>query len=120
VLGKRTLSWIVGKENKLKHWSRLDTLLSHFSSEHSDSEVSISSYVESVDCLLQEVCKRVRESAKEQYGYLKSLDRRGLKWPTELLVEVVTQVFIVFNCLVSAKYESIFFVSNLQPEISFS
>ena len=108
VLSKRSLSWIVGKENKLEHWSQLDTLLIHFSSEHSDSDVSISSYVESVDCLLEEVYKRVRKSDKEQYGYLKSLNKGSLKWPTELLVEVVTQVFIVFNCLVSAKYESLF------------
>lgn len=66
MLSKRSLSWIVGKENKLEHWSQLDTLLIHFSSEHSDSDVSISSYVESVDCLLEEVYKRVRKSDKEQ------------------------------------------------------
>jgi hypothetical protein len=44
----------------------------------------------------------------EQFDYLRGLDRGGLNWPTELLVEVVTQVFYVFNCLISSKYESKF------------
>jgi hypothetical protein len=48
------------------------------------------------------------EIEDEQFDYLRGLDRGGLKWPTELLVEVVTQVFYVFNCLISSKYESKF------------
>jgi hypothetical protein len=49
----------------------------------------------------------------EQYMYLHDLDRGGLRWPTDLLVDVVTQVFLVFRCLISDKYETKFqIVSN--------
>ena len=33
----------------------------------------------------------------DNYQYLSAISRGGLKWPTDFLVEVVTQVFIVFR-----------------------
>jgi hypothetical protein len=55
--------------------------------------------------LVTEHAMEVNIDCNEQYSYLNDLDRGGLKWPTDLLVEVVMQVFFVFNCLVSEKYE---------------
>ena len=50
----------------------------------------------------------------EQYEYLHDLDRGGLKWPTDLLVEIIMQVFFIFNCLVSPKYQSVFLVLKIK------
>jgi len=37
----------------------------------------------------------------------------GLKWPTDILVEMVTQTYLVFQCLIYAEYERKFLaVSN--------
>jgi len=44
----------------------------------------------------------------DDYQYLSDISRGGLKWPTDFLVEVVTQVFIVFRIIVSKDYESKF------------
>ena len=59
------------------------------------------------------------DDGDEQYSYLRDLDRGGLKWPTDLLVEIVAQVFFVFNCLVSLKYESKFLalLSSQKPVV---
>jgi hypothetical protein len=46
--------------------------------------------------------------ASGEYTYLWDLDRGGLKWPTDFLVEVVTQVYLVFRCIVSPVYEAKF------------
>jgi hypothetical protein len=35
-------------------------------------------------------------------------DRGGLRWPTDFLLEVVTQVFIVFQALISKDFENKF------------
>ena len=47
------------------------------------------------------------------------MDRGGLRWPTEFLVEIFTQVFIVFQCVVSSKYESKFLVLTNHKSIAF-
>jgi len=44
----------------------------------------------------------------EACQYLLDIDREGLKWPTDLLVEVVTQMFLVFPSLLSKEYEQNF------------
>lgn len=46
--------------------------------------------------------------ATGEYTYLWDLDRGGLKWPTDWLVEIVTQVYLVFQCIVSPVYETKF------------
>ena len=45
---------------------------------------------------------------EDQTSYLVDLDRGGLKWPSGLLVEVVTQMFLAFRCVISTQYESKF------------
>jgi len=45
--------------------------------------------------------------------YLHALDRGGLKWPRQILVDIVTKVFCIFQRLLSSTYEKLFMnVSN--------
>ena len=46
--------------------------------------------------------------ASTAFSYLRDLDCGRLKWPTDLLVEIVTQVFLVFRCIVSENYKGKF------------
>lgn len=124
VLGKRTLSWILGTENKLEHWSQLDTLLSHFSSEHSDSDVSISSYIETVDCLLQEVCKRVRESDDYDSSTLERLvllkEQLALVFAAQRRYSPDTVAFAFhLMCISSTVYEMLREKMLILPSISY-
>ena len=48
------------------------------------------------------------DMATDKYSYLLDLDRGGLKWPTEFLLEVVIQVFCLFRVLVSEEFEPMF------------
>lgn len=48
--------------------------------------------------------------------YILDLDRGGLKWPTEFLMEVVTQVFCLFRVLVSEEFESVFLIQHNQRQ----
>ena len=60
-----------------------------------------------IDCRLELLTDRALECdfpRDESFNYLASIDRGGLTWPTELMVEIVAQTIIVFKCLVSAKY----------------
>jgi hypothetical protein len=51
--------------------------------------------------------------SKTNFAYLAEIDRGGLRWPTDFLLEVVTQVFVVFQALTSKDYENKFLtVSN--------
>ena len=49
--------------------------------------------------------------------YLMDLDRGGLKWPTDLLVEDVTQTFRVFQCILTEEYESQLLASGNQKSV---
>jgi hypothetical protein len=40
------------------------------------------------------------------FSYLFELDRGGLRWPTDFLLEIVTQVFLVFRVIVSKDFEA--------------
>lgn len=51
------------------------------------------------------------------FTYLSDLDRGGLRWPTDLLLEIVTQVFLVFRVIVSKEYEAHFLTSNKQKTV---
>jgi len=53
----------------------------------------------------------------DDYQYLSDISRGGLKWPTDFLVEVVTQVFIVFRIIVSKDYESRFLAVSYQKTV---
>lgn len=66
-----------------------------------------------VDC---DLCKSelitdqhlLMDTTDEQNSYLTSIDRGGLKWPTEFLVECVSQMLLVFKCVISEKFEALF------------
>jgi hypothetical protein len=47
-------------------------------------------------------------ATSDSYQYLSDVDRGGLKWPTDCLVEIITQVFLVFRVIVSKEYEASF------------
>jgi len=55
-----------------------------------------------------------QDFAGEDFEYLVSISRGGLKWPTDFLVEVITQVYVVFKTIVSdeAKFKNSF-MSNV-------
>ena len=63
-----------------------------------------------------EICKRELvcdktlqvDTATVEFSYLAELDRGGLRWPTDFLIEVITQVFLVFQVLISKDYEAKF------------
>ena len=45
---------------------------------------------------------------EEQTTYLADIDRGGLKWPSDLLVEAVTQMFLIFKCIIPEQFEAKF------------
>jgi hypothetical protein len=54
------------------------------------------------------------------FTYLSDLDRGGLRWarwPTDFLLEVVTQVFLVFRVIVSKDYEVQFLTCSNQKSV---
>jgi len=57
--------------------------------------------------------------AGEDFEYLVSISRGGLKWPTDFLVEVITQVYIVFKTIVAdeSKFRNLF-LSNISHQKS--
>jgi hypothetical protein len=51
--------------------------------------------------------------SKTDFAYLAEIDRGGLRWPTDFLLEAVTQVSVVFQALISKDFENKFLtVSN--------
>jgi len=52
--------------------------------------------------------KMTCENVPSQFAYLDSLDRGGLLWPSQTLVDIVTRVYCIFQCLVSAPHENKF------------
>jgi hypothetical protein len=100
--------------------------------EVSDSEskslVFIAGYVgyklvtNKVDCELCKgelvTCQQLQvDLPLDQTSYIADLDRGGLKWPTDLLVEAVTQMFLVFRCVISSTYEQQFLFANNQRSL---
>ena len=61
-------------------------------------------------CKLELVSDRTLQYdlATEHFDYLLSIDRGGLKWPTDLLVEIVTQGYLVFKAVMSKNFERLF------------
>jgi hypothetical protein len=61
-------------------------------------------------CQNELVCERSLQYdlGTDEYSYLFDIDRGGLKWPTDLLLEIVTQAFLVFRTVISKDYESKF------------
>src|SRR6218665_4184457 len=59
-------------------------------------------------CTDRELLCEFGENLDEKFLYIDILNRGGLKWPTQFLTDIVSDVFVVFNCLISKKYESEF------------
>lgn len=51
------------------------------------------------------------------FTYLAELDRGGLRWPTDFLLEVVTQVFLVFQAVISEDFEKHFLTVDNQRSL---
>src|SRR6218665_2315619 len=51
------------------------------------------------------------------FSYLETLDRGGLTWPMQELVDIVAKVFCIFQCLVSPAYEQQFLSAPNQKKI---
>ena len=67
-------------------------------------------------CRNELVCDRSLQMdfSTNAYAYLSELDRGGLKFPTDFLLEIVTQAFLTFRLVVSKDYESKFLNVNNQ------
>ena len=97
------------------------------SNGETQSLVFISGYVgfkvvRKLSCSLCEselVCDKTLQYdlSSTDFTYLSDIDRGGLKWPTDFLLEVVTQVFLVFRVIVSKDYESKFLMCNNQKSV---
>lgn len=42
---------------------------------------------------------------QEDMVYLKHLDRGGLKWPKEFLVDIISQMYVLFKVVISSEFE---------------
>ena len=51
------------------------------------------------------------------FTYLSDLDRGGLKWPTDFLLEIITQVYLGFRVVVSKDYETRFLTCSKQKSV---
>jgi len=58
-----------------------------------------------IDCRFELLTERALECdfpQDESFNYMANIDRGGLTWPTDLLVDIVAQTVIIFKCLVSS------------------
>ena len=53
----------------------------------------------------------------DNFNYMANIDRVGLTWPTDLLVNIVVQCIIVFKCLVSQTHVAQFNLAKNQRAI---
>ena len=79
--------------------------------------------------LIQETCKGCQnqfckedkltvETSNDSYMFIQALDRGGLTWPTDYAVDIVTQIFTVFQVLIgSKKNEKQFLTSGNQRRL---
>ena len=54
----------------------------------------------------------------ESFNYIADIDRGGLTWPTDLLLNIVVQSIIAFKCLVSQKHATHFNLAENQRAIT--
>ena len=55
--------------------------------------------------------------SSSDYSYLSEIDRGGLKWPKDFLLEIVTQAFVVFKIVVSKECETKFLTVGSQKNV---
>jgi hypothetical protein len=73
-----------------------------------------------IDCRQELLTERALECdfpCDASFDYISQIDRGGLTWPTELMVDMVVQTIIVFKCLVSAKCAKQFTAAQKQRSI---
>ena len=73
-----------------------------------------------VDCRLELFTEKALEwefPRDESFNYMANVDRGGLTWPTDLLVNIVVQCIVIFKCLVSDKHVKEFNVTKNQRAI---
>jgi len=73
-----------------------------------------------IDCRLELLTDRALECdfpRDDSFDYMAGIDRGGLTWPTDLLVDIVAQTIIVFKCLVSSNHTKNFTSAQKQRSI---
>lgn len=68
-------------------------------------------------CTDRELLCEFGENLDDKFLYIEILNRGGLKWPTQFLTDIVSDVFVVFNCLISKKYETEFLSVTNQRDL---
>ena len=74
-----------------------------------------------VDCRLELFSEKALECelpSDESFNYIADIDRGGLTWPTDLLLNIVVQSIIAFKCLVSQKHATHFNLAENQRAIT--
>lgn len=83
----------------------------------------VSKAVSKIDCVgcrtdLRIDSKLQVEATDDCYTYLSALDRGGLTWPSDYAVDIVTEVFRVFQLLIgSEKHEELFLSCSSQRQL---
>jgi len=70
-----------------------------------------------VDCRLEMFTEKALECdfpRDDSFNYLADIDRGGLTWPTELLLNIVVQCIVAFKSLVSKQHVAQFNVAQNQ------
>lgn len=57
------------------------------------------------------------DTSNVAFTYLAEINRGGLSWPTDFLVEIVAQVYLVFQVLISKQYETQFIACTSQKSV---
>ena len=72
-----------------------------------------------IDCRLEFFTEKALECElpSDDFNYMANIDRGGLTWPTDLLVNIVVQCIIVFKCLVSQTHVARFNLAKNQRAI---
>jgi len=70
------------------------------------------------------VCELVTEKlmtcdvGTDRVIYTHALDRGGLTWPTQMLVDIVVRIFMVFQRLLCSEYESRFMALSSNKQVA--
>ena len=68
-------------------------------------------------CTDKELLCEFGDGLVESFRYIGILNRGGLKWPTQFLTDIVVNVFVLFNRLISASYEQKFLTLFNQKQV---
>jgi len=74
-----------------------------------------------VDCRLELFTEKALDCelpVDDSFNYMANIDRGGLTWPTDVLLNIVVQSMIAFKCLVSVKHAAQFNMADNQRAIT--